>query len=93
MHDFHQVDKVIKVMWIKFFFKEKTFIWKKYLQVHSSVNNILVLLQSNYTEKMIPNFDHLSDFYNDVIQNWKQVKLKILTRPSASENRCKLYPP
>ena len=23
---------------------------------------------------MIPNFDHLSDFYKDVIQNWKQVK-------------------
>ena len=68
MHDFHQVDKAIK------FSKKKHFFGKKYLEIHSGVNNILVLLQSNFTEKMIPNFDHLPDFYKDVIQNWKQVK-------------------
>ena len=54
-------------MWMKNFFKEKTFLWKKYLEIHSGVNNILVLLQRNFTEKMIPNFDNLSDFYKDVI--------------------------
>ena len=59
---------------MKNFFKEKTFLWQKYLEIHSAVSNILVLLQSNFTEKMIPNFDHLPDFYKDVIQNWKQVK-------------------
>ena len=67
-------DKAIKVMWTKNFFKEKTFLWKKYLEIHSGDGNILVLLHSNFTEKMIPNFDHLPDFYKDVIQNWKQVK-------------------
>ena len=74
MHDFHQVNTAIKVMWMKKFFKEKTFLCKKYLEIHSGVSNILVLLQSNFTEKMIPNFDHLPDFYKNVIQNWKQVK-------------------
>ena len=74
MHDFHQVDKAIKVMWMKNIFKEKTFLCKKYLEIYSGVSNILVLLQSNFTENMIPNFDHLPDFYKDVIQNWKQVK-------------------
>ena len=61
-------------MWMKIFFKEKTFLWKKYLEIHSGIINILVLLRCNFTEKMIPNFDHLSDFYKYVIQNWKQVK-------------------
>ena len=56
------------------FFQKKTFLWKIYLEIHSGVNNISVLLQSNFTEKMIPNFDNLSDFYKDVIRNWKQVK-------------------
>ena len=53
---------------------EKNISLEKYLGIHSGVNNVSVLLQSNFTEKMIPNFDHLSDFYKYVIQNWKQVK-------------------
>ena len=47
MHDFRQVDKAIKVMWMKNFFKEKTFLWKKYLEIHSGVSNKLILSQSN----------------------------------------------
>ena len=57
MHDFYQVDKAIKVMWMKSFFKEKIFLCKKYLENHSGVSNILILIQSNFTEKMIPNLD------------------------------------
>ena len=63
---------------MKIFFKEKTFLWKKYLEISSGVSNVLILLQSNFTEKMIPNFDHLTDFYKDVIQNWNQLQFSNL---------------
>ena len=46
MHDFHHIDKAIKVMWMKNFFKEKTFLWKKYLEIHSGVSNILPVPRS-----------------------------------------------
>ena len=55
MHNFQQVDKAIKVMCIKGFFMEKHFFGKKYLEIYSGVYNILVLVQSNFTKKMIPN--------------------------------------
>ena len=34
----------------------------------------MLVLQRSFPEKMIQNFEHLSDFYKDVIQYWKQVK-------------------
>ena len=72
MHDFKVIDKAAKV--IKYFYDTTNVLWKNYILEFTGVANLHILFRSNFDVYMIPGFSKLSNFYKEVIQNWKMIQ-------------------